>query len=136
GGLADPQHAQDAHVVFYGRDFGFGAVADKVLETFDVAVPLRALAEQDGRTFRAIDMSRSQEGRRDGIDADIPLARAFPELHEFVDRGTQFFVPGFRHRTNVFDAMPSEELEALVRGGPALAAQFHQGPFAARQRRV
>src|SRR3989442_801993 len=128
---AGPQDTEDAHVVLDGRNLRFGAVADEVLETLDVAVALGALAEQDGGTFRPIDMGRSQEGRRDHVDADIPLRSALLELHEFVNgRITEFLVLKFRRGTDVFDAMAGEELESLVRSWPALTAEFHQGPFA------
>src|SRR5206468_8486483 len=57
---AGPQDTEEAHVVLDGRNLRFGAVADEVLETLDVAVALGALAEQDGGTFRPINMGRSQ----------------------------------------------------------------------------
>jgi hypothetical protein len=56
-------------------------------------------------------------------------------LHEFVNRRvTEFFVCEFRDGADVLDAMAGEELESLVRSGPALAAEFHQGTFAVLRR--
>jgi len=39
---------------------------------------------------------------------------------------------GFRRGADVLDAMSGEELKALLRGGPALTAQFHQNALAPR----
>src|SRR3989442_10033811 len=133
---AGPQDAEDAQVVLDGRDLRFGAVADEVLETLDVAVPLGALAEQDRGTFGPVDMARSQEGRREQVDADIPLSSALLEVQQFVhSRITEFFVRDFGHSTDVLDAVAGEKLESLVGGWPALGAQFHQGAFATPPRR-
>src|SRR5206468_1176662 len=128
---ADAQDTEDAHVVLDGRDLRFGAVADEVLESLDVAVALGALAEQDGRTFGPIDMGRSQEGRRDRVDGDIPFRSPLLDLHEFVNRRiTEFLVREFRNCTDVLDAMAGEELESRVRGWSALTAELHQSAFA------
>src|SRR6185503_11854590 len=80
------QNAKDAHVVLDRRDLRFGTVADEILETFDVAVALGALAEHDSGTFGPIDMARSEKGRRDQVDADVPPGSALLELHEFTNR--------------------------------------------------
>ena len=130
----DPQNTEDAHVVLDGGDLRFGAVADDILESLDIALALGTLAKHDGGTFSPIDMGRSQERRREHVDADIPLLRALLKLQKFVNgRITACFVRKFRDSTDVLDAMACEELESLVGGRPALTPEFHQGALAARR---
>src|SRR5262245_7972341 len=80
-------------------------------------------------------MTRSQEGRREQVNADIPFGSAFLELQKFIHRWiTEFLVLKFRDSTNVPHAMAGEELQPLVGHWPALTAEFHQGAFAACKR--
>src|SRR5262245_25633521 len=83
--------------------------------------------------FRLIDVARSQKRRRDRIDADAPLRRAFLELEQFVNR-RQLLVRRFRHAADVLDPMAGEELQPRIRGWPALTPEFHQRAFAPLRR--
>src|SRR5262245_39520673 len=126
-----PQHAEDAHVVFDGRNPGLGAVLDQFLNGFDISVPFRALAQHDGPPLGAIDVARREKRGRYHIDADVVFLGALPELHQLLYGRVAAFRRLLRIAANVVDGVALEKLEPLFRSRRTLTAQLHKRARAA-----
>ena len=123
---ARAQHAEDAHVVFDGRQPHLRAVPDHRLDRFDVAVALRALRQHDGGMLLLVDIARLQHRRPDAIDLDAVLCRQVLHAAQLIDRGIDAPVRNLRIAADMLHAVARQKLQMRVVGGCALATQVEQ----------
>ena len=108
------------------------AILDDGLDGFDIAIALRALPEHDRGPLCAIDMARRKERRRDAIERDLVLVAEILRFGKFFDAKVTLVTSVFGISANAVNAVPLEELQVLLIGRPALAAELHQRPFGRR----
>jgi hypothetical protein len=93
------------------------------LDILDIAIPLRALTQDDGTAPLSIYMARGEERSTHHIQADLMFGTSLLELFQVLAGVVPEVAPMIRPATDVVHAVSLEEPEALIVRGPALAAE-------------
>ncbi len=118
-------HAQHAHIVLDGPDAGGGAGADMVLEGFDIAVALRALAQHDGRVLFPVDVRGGQQHAVHHADIQLPFGGQLQHLAHLFRRRIEAGGVGYhRAGADLIHAVTRHPGGAAFGQGAELVAQL------------